>query len=127
MALVRLLQACPIIAAAGASLGQRDAAHKPSALVNPVTSKVIQKAATSRRTPKGHDRVERHHLKRLGRPNIKTSAASFVLESGLCARDEIERADPMTDEEFDVITFDCYGTLIDWEGGIVRAFQDEAG
>jgi 2-haloacid dehalogenase/putative hydrolase of the HAD superfamily len=28
--------------------------------------------------------------------------------------------------EFDLITFDCYGTLIDWEGGIVRAFQSEA-
>lgn len=29
-------------------------------------------------------------------------------------------------DEFDLITFDCYGTLIDWEGGIVRAFQSEA-
>jgi 2-haloalkanoic acid dehalogenase type II len=28
--------------------------------------------------------------------------------------------------DFDVITFDCYGTLIDWEGGMVRAFQSEA-
>lgn len=28
--------------------------------------------------------------------------------------------------DFDLITFDCYGTLIDWEGGIVRAFQEEA-
>jgi len=27
---------------------------------------------------------------------------------------------------FDIITFDCYGTLIDWEGGIVGAFQIEA-
>jgi 2-haloalkanoic acid dehalogenase type II len=25
-----------------------------------------------------------------------------------------------------VITFDCYGTLIDWEGGIIAAFQQEA-
>src|SRR5688572_28877818 len=24
--------------------------------------------------------------------------------------------------EFDVITFDCYGTLIDWESGIAGAF-----
>ena len=23
---------------------------------------------------------------------------------------------------YDVITFDCYGTLIDWEGGISSAF-----
>ena len=23
---------------------------------------------------------------------------------------------------YDVITFDCYGTLIDWEGGISTAF-----
>ena len=27
----------------------------------------------------------------------------------------------------DIITFDCYGTLIDWETGIVDAFQSEAG
>jgi 2-haloacid dehalogenase/putative hydrolase of the HAD superfamily len=27
---------------------------------------------------------------------------------------------------YDVITFDCYGTLIDWEGGIVGAFQTAA-
>lgn len=32
----------------------------------------------------------------------------------------------MTNREFDIITFDCYGTLIDWEGGIVNAFQSEA-
>ena len=31
----------------------------------------------------------------------------------------------MTDG-FDFITFDCYGTLIDWEAGITRAFQDAA-
>ena len=24
---------------------------------------------------------------------------------------------------FDVITFDCYGTLIDWEAGMVEAFE----
>ena len=28
--------------------------------------------------------------------------------------------------EFDIITFDCYGTLIDWEGGMVNAFESEA-
>ena len=33
----------------------------------------------------------------------------------------------MTDKAFEIVTFDCYGTLIDWEGGIVRAFQEEAG
>ena len=27
---------------------------------------------------------------------------------------------------FDVVTFDCYGTLVDWETGIARAFQDAA-
>jgi 2-haloalkanoic acid dehalogenase type II len=32
----------------------------------------------------------------------------------------------MADQYFDLITFDCYGTLIDWEGGIVAAFQSEA-
>jgi 2-haloacid dehalogenase/putative hydrolase of the HAD superfamily len=32
----------------------------------------------------------------------------------------------MTNADFDFITFDCYGTLIDWEGGIVNAFQSEA-
>jgi 2-haloalkanoic acid dehalogenase type II len=29
-------------------------------------------------------------------------------------------------ESFDIITFDCYGTLIDWEAGIINAFQSEA-
>ncbi|HEY6065302.1 MAG TPA: HAD-IA family hydrolase [Thermoanaerobaculia bacterium] len=28
--------------------------------------------------------------------------------------------------EYDVVTFDCYGTLIDWEGGIASAFEREA-
>ena len=28
--------------------------------------------------------------------------------------------------EADIITFDCYGTLIDWQSGIVQAFQSEA-
>src|SRR5215212_5728002 len=32
----------------------------------------------------------------------------------------------MTNDDFELITFDCYGTLIDWEGGIVSAFQSEA-
>ena len=27
---------------------------------------------------------------------------------------------------FDIVTFDCYGTLIDWEGGIASAFAAEA-
>jgi len=27
---------------------------------------------------------------------------------------------------FDVVTFDCYGTLVDWEDGIVSAFAREA-
>jgi 2-haloalkanoic acid dehalogenase type II len=30
------------------------------------------------------------------------------------------------EKSFDIITFDCYGTLIDWEGGITRAFQKQA-
>jgi 2-haloalkanoic acid dehalogenase type II len=25
---------------------------------------------------------------------------------------------------YDIVTFDCYGTLIDWESGIARAFRD---
>jgi 2-haloalkanoic acid dehalogenase type II len=29
-------------------------------------------------------------------------------------------------EPSDIITFDCYGTLIDWEAGIISAFQSEA-
>ncbi|HXJ81705.1 MAG TPA: HAD-IA family hydrolase [Candidatus Methylomirabilis sp.] len=32
----------------------------------------------------------------------------------------------MTDRPYDVITFDCYGTLIDWERGIREAFSAEA-
>ena len=33
---------------------------------------------------------------------------------------------PVTRRAYDVITFDCYGTLIDWEGGIAGAFIDAA-
>ena len=29
-------------------------------------------------------------------------------------------------EPYDIITFDCYGTLIDWEAGIISAFQSAA-
>src|SRR6185369_8581848 len=32
----------------------------------------------------------------------------------------------MPNLDFDLITFDCYGTLIDWESGIINAFQSEA-
>jgi len=32
----------------------------------------------------------------------------------------------MSDLLYDVITFDCYGTLVDWEGGITRAFAEAA-
>jgi len=32
----------------------------------------------------------------------------------------------MADGDFDIVTFDCYGTLVDWENGIVTAFQSEA-
>jgi 2-haloalkanoic acid dehalogenase type II len=32
----------------------------------------------------------------------------------------------MIEQDFDLITFDCYGTLIDWEKGIINAFQSEA-
>jgi len=30
----------------------------------------------------------------------------------------------MTDRRYDVVTFDCYGTLIDWRAGISAAFQE---
>ena len=32
----------------------------------------------------------------------------------------------MSDRPYDVVTFDCYGTLIDWETGITRAFSAAA-
>jgi 2-haloalkanoic acid dehalogenase type II len=32
----------------------------------------------------------------------------------------------MTARQFDMISFDCYGTLIDWETGISEAFRDAA-
>jgi 2-haloalkanoic acid dehalogenase type II len=33
---------------------------------------------------------------------------------------------PVTGRLYDAITFDCYGTLIDWEGGIAEAFAEAA-
>ena len=32
----------------------------------------------------------------------------------------------MSERPYDVITFDCYGTLIDWRGGIGAAFREAA-
>jgi FMN phosphatase YigB (HAD superfamily) len=32
----------------------------------------------------------------------------------------------VTNRPYDVVTFDCYGTLIDWETGITRAFTAAA-
>ncbi|MGA9769147.1 MAG: HAD family hydrolase [Blastocatellia bacterium] len=32
----------------------------------------------------------------------------------------------MLEQDFDLVTFDCYGTLIDWEQGIISAFKSEA-
>jgi 2-haloalkanoic acid dehalogenase type II len=32
----------------------------------------------------------------------------------------------MTNRPYDVVTFDCYGTLVDWEEGIASAFVREA-
>jgi 2-haloalkanoic acid dehalogenase type II len=32
----------------------------------------------------------------------------------------------MGDRPFELITFDCYGTLVDWEGGITGAFSEAA-
>ena len=32
----------------------------------------------------------------------------------------------LTTLPYDIITFDCYGTLIDWDGGITAAFQEAA-
>ena len=32
----------------------------------------------------------------------------------------------MSERPYDVVTFDCYGTLIDWRGGIAAAFRDAA-
>ena len=32
----------------------------------------------------------------------------------------------MSARPYDVVTFDCYGTLVDWEAGITRAFVDAA-
>lgn len=29
-------------------------------------------------------------------------------------------------QRYDIVTFDCYGTLVDWEGGIASAFLREA-
>src|SRR3954454_18242319 len=33
---------------------------------------------------------------------------------------------PIDFEQFDVLTFDCYGTLIDWETGILAGLQSPA-
>src|SRR5213080_3884063 len=40
--------------------------------------------------------------------------------SGITQRAPIMRAM----RRYDIVTFDCYGTLIDWERGIADAFRD---
>jgi 2-haloacid dehalogenase len=35
----------------------------------------------------------------------------------------MQKATPLDFSEFEVLTFDCYGTLIDWETGILRALR----
>jgi 2-haloalkanoic acid dehalogenase type II len=45
----------------------------------------------------------------------------FMLQSRLIIWDKDER-DMLMPADYDVITFDCYGTLIDWERGIHDAF-----
>lgn len=47
---------------------------------------------------------------------VSAQRAGHVSLGGLAA---VSRA-------FEVITFDCYGTLIDWERGIVEAFREKA-
>ena len=32
----------------------------------------------------------------------------------------------MSERAYDIVTFDCYGTLVDWESGISDAFRDAA-
>ena len=32
----------------------------------------------------------------------------------------------MRDRPYEIVSFDCYGTLVDWEGGITRAFSEAA-
>src|SRR6266478_4844135 len=45
-----------------------------------------------------------------------------ILQRWRCKWSTEERMAPL----YDVITFDCYGTLIDWEGGISTAFASAA-
>jgi len=45
-----------------------------------------------------------------------------LADRGLSGREDR----PLADRPFDVVTFDCYGTLIDWERGIRNAFAAEA-
>src|ERR1051326_4071876 len=52
------------------------------------------------------------------RRRYRTSAAAFV--SGITLAAPIMRAM----RRYDIVTFDCYGTLIDWESGIAKAFRD---
>src|SRR6266508_5326765 len=55
-----------------------------------------------------------------GMERYSTSGMPFV--SGITQRPPIMRAM----RRYDIVTFDCYGTLIDWESGIANAFRDAA-
>lgn len=53
-----------------------------------------------------------------------SSASSYYIH--LTHSGVLTPCQPVMDTQFDIITFDCYGTLIDWEGGMVSAFKSEA-
>src|SRR5438093_1437009 len=53
----------------------------------------------------------------------RLNASARVRRSSLDA-DRLKKR--IMDRLYDVITFDCYGTLIDWESGIAAAFLEAA-
>src|SRR5205085_10804825 len=59
----------------------------------------------------------RRHGSRLGEDRRSAPCVVALALSG---------GEPAMSLAFDLITFACYGTLIDWEAGIVAAFQREA-
>lgn len=51
---------------------------------------------------------------------------TFTTTMGSAGSSRVNRMGEINSSEIDIITFDCYGTLIDWESGIVNAFRAEA-
>src|SRR5690242_19665026 len=57
---------------------------------------------------------------------IRSRSQRTAVMPGIPAEDTMPRMSPIDFRSYDALTFDCYGTLIDWETGILTALRPSA-